>query len=171
MKLSNYYHAMLLLRDHGDAVLAEAELRKATATNPNYAPALLALARLLAGWSDTSKEGLQLGWQAVQREDMRVGYHLAFGYVLLRAGKAEQAELAAKHASDMYADAVEKSEAARLLALAQQCQVKHDCAPKMRCGYAGYERRGAGRGRQQRREEGRQDCQSPLLEGRAPDQF
>ena len=129
--LSNYFHARLLLRDQGDATLAEAELRKAAANNPNYAPALLALARLLAARSDTLKEALQLGWQAVQREDMRVGYHLAFGYMLLRAGKAEQAELAAKHASDMYADAVEKDEAARLLALAQQCEVKHDCSSKM----------------------------------------
>jgi len=129
--LSNYYHAILLLRDRGDAAVAEAELRKATASNPNYAPALLALARLLAARPDSLKDALKFGWQAVQHEKMRVGYHLAFGYMLLRAGKAEQAELAAKHASDMYADAVEKSEATRLLELAQRCQAKRDCGPQM----------------------------------------
>ena len=129
--LSNYFHSELLLRDQGDASLAEAELRKAATSNPSYAPALLKLARLLAERPEATKEGLRFGWQAVQREETRVGYHLAFGYMLLKAGMAEQAELAAKHASEMYADSVEKSDTARLLALAQQCEAKHDCGPQM----------------------------------------
>lgn len=128
--LSNYFDSVLVLREHGDAGVAEAALRRAIASNPAYAPASLALAQLLAGRPGSSKEALQLGWQAVQHENMKVGYHLAFGYMLLKAGMPEQAEVAAKHASDMYADFVEKSDAARLLALAQQCEAKHDCGPQ-----------------------------------------
>jgi lipopolysaccharide biosynthesis regulator YciM len=128
--LSYYYKGVL--SSYGKSgteipVDSEADLRRAVQLNPRYAPASLALARLIVRRGGSPAEAVGLARQAVESEHDVVRYHLAYANILLQAGDAAKAEAEARQSLENKLPASEEEDAKSLLLLAQMCLSAAPC--------------------------------------------
>ena len=124
-----YYAAATRLRGEipsADEVSAmTAELEKAIAMNPQFAPAYAALASVYSTRPDTYQKAFDAGKKSVQLEPGNLAYAVNFGYVLLNAGKTADARVLCeriKKAASKPADLA----AADSLAAAVETRAKYD---------------------------------------------
>jgi hypothetical protein len=106
---------------------SERDLRRALELAPRYAPASLALARLLAGKAGHVREAVAFARQARDAEPDVVRYHLALANILLLAGESTQAESEARQALANELSPLEVEDANALVKLAQACKPEGPC--------------------------------------------
>jgi tetratricopeptide (TPR) repeat protein len=123
--LAYYYSATMRMREMpGQAQSDEVgeSLRKAIAINPDFAPALEALAQFYTMRGDHLEEAHKLALQAVQLDPHNLYYYLTTANVLLRMGQADNAIRACKKAMSLANSQGELAAAESALAGAQKYQ-------------------------------------------------
>jgi tetratricopeptide (TPR) repeat protein len=128
-----YFDAQARLR-HGDLASPQeraevaASLEKAVSMNPQFAPAYAALASVYSMDQATHEKAFQAALKSVKLEPGNLGYAINYGYVLLNAGKIEDAKVLVpriqeaartphdRSSADMLAEALESREASQLRA-------------------------------------------------------
>jgi hypothetical protein len=93
--LAHYYHALAMAREGeeiGDFEATERHLRRAIQLNPDFAPAYSMLALAYAMQDTRLEEALRLARRAVELEPGTFEHQLRVGSVLLRMGRAEEAQ-------------------------------------------------------------------------------
>lgn len=92
-----YYSARALFRSGliapADSEQAIADLEKATQLNPQFAPAFSALASAYSTHPEFAPKAIAAGRKATELEPGNISYVLNFGYVLLNAGKIQEAKI------------------------------------------------------------------------------
>ena len=76
-----------------DRAEVAASLEKAVAMNPQFAAAYAALASVYSMQPETQDKAIQAGVKAVKLEPGNLNYAINYGYVLLNAGKVEDAKI------------------------------------------------------------------------------
>jgi tetratricopeptide (TPR) repeat protein len=120
--LSSYWKAPADIPDS-----SERDLRRAVELAPRYAPACMALARLLVRKGGNVTEAVAFARRAVDAEPNRVRYHLALANILLLAGEASQADAESRQALGYELSPLEEEDANTLLSLAQACKPGGPC--------------------------------------------
>jgi hypothetical protein len=105
----------------------ERDLRRAVELAPRYAPASLALARLLARNGGSVTEAVVFARRTVDAEPEVVRYHLALANILLLAGEAIQAEAEARLVLGNELSPLEEEDANTQVKLAQACKPGGPC--------------------------------------------
>jgi len=108
---------------------AEADLRRALELNPRYAPASMALARVIIRRGGAPADAVPFARQAVESEYAVARYHIAYANILLQAGDAAKAEAEASLPLEDTLPASEEEDARAVLLLAQKCQSSPPCQP------------------------------------------
>jgi tetratricopeptide (TPR) repeat protein len=92
-----YYNARALVRSGapGDSEKAVAALEKSIQLNPQFAPAYATVASLYSMKPETTAKGIAAARKAMQLEPGNFEYALSFGFVLVNAGKLDDAKLLA----------------------------------------------------------------------------
>ncbi|MGA8222041.1 MAG: hypothetical protein WB780_10345 [Candidatus Acidiferrales bacterium] len=106
---------------------SETDLRRAVELNPMYAPASMALARVIIHRGGNAAEAVAFARQAVESEHDIVRYHLAYADILLQAGDVAKAEAEAQQSLENTLPFSEEEDAKSLLALAQACKPGGPC--------------------------------------------
>ena len=115
---ARFYLAMIANRDHPRGKpnpSTERELRQVVNENPRFAPAFLALARLLVEEQGPSEESILLAQRAALLEPFSAGYQLSYGYLQLQAGHTSEAEQAARYVLRIAPEGQELEDAQLLL--------------------------------------------------------
>jgi tetratricopeptide (TPR) repeat protein len=123
--LTNYYYAVSLFKgkpDDASAAKAESSLRAAIKIAPDFAPAYVALASLLASRHEKLEEAHLLCVAAVTLEPGNVSYRLNAAQVLEVMGRADDAVRVAKLAVSLAKTPQEQSETSAALSNAEQFQ-------------------------------------------------
>ncbi|MGA8304395.1 MAG: hypothetical protein WB723_01870 [Candidatus Acidiferrales bacterium] len=128
--LAYYYKAILSSYWKTPAEVPESseqDLRHTLETVPRYAPAALALARLLVRRDGNFAEAEQFARRAVEAEPGIPRYQLAYANILLLAGNKNLAEQEATQALGNELSPLEGESAKALLQLAQECKPGGPC--------------------------------------------
>jgi Tfp pilus assembly protein PilF len=106
---------------------AEADLRRAIELNPRYAPASMALARVIIRRGGSPGDAVPFARQAVESEYTVARYHIAYANILLQAGDTAKAEAEASLPLEDTLPASEEEDARAVLLQAQKCQSSPPC--------------------------------------------
>jgi tetratricopeptide (TPR) repeat protein len=111
-----YYGARALIHSGGpgDSDKAVAELEKSIQLNPQFAPAYAGVASLYSMKPDTAAKGIAAARRAMQLEPGNFEYALSFGFVLVNAGKLDDAKVLASRLMAAAKTALEQSHAIQL---------------------------------------------------------
>lgn len=115
---ARFYLAMIANRDHAKGKpnpSTERELRQVVKEDPRFAPAFLALARLLTEEQGPSEESILLAHRAALLEPFSAGYQLSYGYLQLQAGHTSEAEQVARYVVRIAPEGQELEDAQLLL--------------------------------------------------------
>ncbi len=128
--LAYYYKAILSSYWKASADVPESsekDFRHALDTAPRYAPAALALARLLARKEGDFVEAAEFARRAAEAEPGIPRYQLAYSNILLLGGNGRQAEIQAAQALENELSPLEGLSAKALLQFAQECKPGSPC--------------------------------------------
>jgi tetratricopeptide (TPR) repeat protein len=123
--LANYYYAVSLFKgklDDGSAAKAEASLRAAIKSSPDFAPAYASLGWLLASRHENPEEAYRTALTAVSLEPGSVHYRLNSAQVLMMIGRVDAAVMEAQRAASMAKTPEERAQAQTVLLNAQEYQ-------------------------------------------------
>jgi tetratricopeptide (TPR) repeat protein len=111
-----YYNARALVRSGqpGDFEKAVAALEKSIQLNPQFAPAYANVASLYSMKPETAAKGIAAARKAMQLEPGNFEYALSFGFVLVNAGKLDDAKVLASRLMAAAKTPVEQSHAIQL---------------------------------------------------------
>jgi hypothetical protein len=128
--LAYYYKGILASYWKTGAELPESserDLRHAVEIAPRYAPASLALARLMVRRGESVGEAVAIARRAVEAEPSIVRYHLAYANILLLAGDGSHAETEARQALENQLSSLEELSANAIHKLAEDCKPGGAC--------------------------------------------
>jgi hypothetical protein len=128
--LSHYYKGILSSywkSSHDIPESSEQDLRHAVELMPRYAPASLAVARLVARKDGNLTDAIAFARKASESEPGSPRYALAYANILLLAGDGNQAETQARQVLESELSPLEKESATGILKLAQDCKPGSPC--------------------------------------------
>jgi hypothetical protein len=106
---------------------SERALRRSVELMPRYAPASLAVARLVARRGGSPTDAVAFARAAYESEPGSPRYALAYANILLLAGDGNQAEAQARQVLESELSPLEKESATAILKLAQDCKSGSPC--------------------------------------------
>jgi Tfp pilus assembly protein PilF len=106
---------------------SEQDLRRSLEIAPRYAPAALAVARLIVRRGGNLTEAVEFARRAVEAEPGTPRYEIAYANILLPAGDRNQAESQARQALADELSPLEEEAANNILRLAQDCKPGEAC--------------------------------------------
>jgi tetratricopeptide (TPR) repeat protein len=111
-----YYSARARIRsgEPGDTDKAIAELEKCIQLNPEFAPAYATVASVYSMRPETAAKGIPAAKKAMQLEPGNFEYALSFGFVLVNAGKLDDAKVLASRLMAAARTPLEQSHAIQL---------------------------------------------------------